>query len=249
MSRRASAIAAPGIVLSHPTSTTRASKRLPRDTSSIESAITSRLTSEVRMPAEPIVIPSEIDTVLNSIGVPPAARIPALTDTASSRRWKLHGPISIHVLSTPTTGRFRSARVNPAAWSIARAGARLGPSVMPPLCHLSGLAWSSATPRSFLHRRALGDLSRCPPSGVRAERPERRGELCKVNHRARALEILAGGGHIEIEEVLPWPARHRAGFQLGQIDVAQREYAQGLEERAGRTLEREDDARLVRRAQ
>ena len=31
------------------------------------------------MPAEPIVMPSEIETVLNSIGVPPAARMPALT--------------------------------------------------------------------------------------------------------------------------------------------------------------------------
>ena len=52
---------------------------LPRATSSIESAITSRLTSEARMPAEPIVMPSEIETVLNSIGVPPAARMPSLS--------------------------------------------------------------------------------------------------------------------------------------------------------------------------
>jgi hypothetical protein len=86
MFSRASAIAPPGMVLSQPTSTTIASKRFPRATSSIESAITSRLTNDVRMPAEPIVIPSEIETVLNSIGVPPAARMPALTDAASSRR-------------------------------------------------------------------------------------------------------------------------------------------------------------------
>ena len=62
-------------------------ERLPRATSSIESAMTSRLTSDARMPGEPIVMPSEIDTVLNSIGVPPAARMPALTRSASSRRW------------------------------------------------------------------------------------------------------------------------------------------------------------------
>ena len=43
-------MAAPGIVLSQPTSTTSASNRLPRATSSIESAITSRLTSDARMP-------------------------------------------------------------------------------------------------------------------------------------------------------------------------------------------------------
>ena len=87
MSRRASAIAAAGMVLSHPTRTTSASKRLPRATSSIESAMTSRLTSDARMPAEPIVMPSEMETVLNSIGVPPAARMPSFSDAASSRRW------------------------------------------------------------------------------------------------------------------------------------------------------------------
>ena len=77
----------PGMVLSQPTSTTIPSKRLPRATSSIESATTSRLTSDAFMPALPIVMPSEIETVLNSSGVPPAARIPAFTSAASSRRW------------------------------------------------------------------------------------------------------------------------------------------------------------------
>ena len=87
MFSRASAIAAAGIVLSQPTSTTRPSKPLPRATSSIESAMTSRLTSEARIPSVPIVIPSEIETVLNSIGVPPALRTPSFTSTARSRRW------------------------------------------------------------------------------------------------------------------------------------------------------------------
>jgi hypothetical protein len=57
---------------------------LPRATSSIESAITSRLISEARIPSVPIVMPSEIDTVLNSIGVAPAARTPAFTCSARS---------------------------------------------------------------------------------------------------------------------------------------------------------------------
>ncbi len=34
--------------------------------------MSSRLTSDMRMPGVPIVMPSEIETVLNSIGVPPA---------------------------------------------------------------------------------------------------------------------------------------------------------------------------------
>ncbi len=68
------------------------------------SATTSRLTRLVFIPAVPIVIPSEIATVLNSIGVPPAALIPSLTNLASARRWKLHGIVSIHVLAIPMIG-------------------------------------------------------------------------------------------------------------------------------------------------
>ena len=56
----------------------------------------------------PIVMPSEIATVLNSIGVPPAALMPSLTCLASARRWKLHGIVSIHVLAMPMIG-FESA--------------------------------------------------------------------------------------------------------------------------------------------
>ena len=64
-----------------------ASKQLPRETSSIESAMTSRLISDARMPGLPMVMPSEMETVLNSIGVPPASRMPSFTEAASSRRW------------------------------------------------------------------------------------------------------------------------------------------------------------------
>ena len=73
-------------------------------TSSIESAITSRLTSAARMPGVPIVIPSEIAIVLSSIGVPPASRMPSLTLADNARRWKLHGIVSIQVLATATIG-------------------------------------------------------------------------------------------------------------------------------------------------
>ena len=48
--------------------------------------MTSRLTSDAFMPSVPIDTPSLTETVLNSIGVPPAARIPSFTDSAS-RRW------------------------------------------------------------------------------------------------------------------------------------------------------------------
>ena len=85
MSMRQSAIAAAGIVLSHPTMSTSPSKLWPRVTSSIESAITSRETSEAFIPCVPMVTPSLTAMVLNSIGVPPAALTPAFTRSASSR--------------------------------------------------------------------------------------------------------------------------------------------------------------------
>ncbi len=103
----------PGIVLSQPESAITASKAWPRVTSSIESAITSRETRLVRMPRVPIVMPSEIATVLNSIGVPPAARMPSLTFAASARRWKLHGIVSIQVEATPMIGFERASASKP----------------------------------------------------------------------------------------------------------------------------------------
>ena len=80
----------------------------PRAISSIESAITSRRPSDAFMPSVPIVMPSLMATVLNSMGVPPAARTPSFTCSASSRRLKLHGIVSVHVLAMPTMGRSMS---------------------------------------------------------------------------------------------------------------------------------------------
>ena len=107
-------------------------------TSSIESAITSRETSDARMPAVPIDTPSETEIVLNSSGVPPASRTPCFTYRASSRWFRLHGIVSIHVVATPISGFARSASVKPAPFSIARAGARSTPSVSAALCRFAG---------------------------------------------------------------------------------------------------------------
>jgi hypothetical protein len=65
------------------------------------------------MPWVPIVTPSETATVLNSIGVPPAARTPSLTFSATARRWKLQGIASIQVLAMPIVGLERSSSSNP----------------------------------------------------------------------------------------------------------------------------------------
>ena len=127
---RAKAIAAAGIVLSQPHNTSTASKQWPFTASSMESAITSRETKDARIPDVPIAIPSVTAMVLNSIGVPPAARIPALACSANSRRFKLHGEIFDQVCTTATIGLAISSSDNPVARNMARAGARSGPVLM-----------------------------------------------------------------------------------------------------------------------
>ena len=67
----------------------------PRATSSTESAMTSRLTSEAFMPSVPVVMASLMAMVLTSMGVPPAARTPSITFCASCRWFQLQGIVPI----------------------------------------------------------------------------------------------------------------------------------------------------------
>ena len=90
------------------------------------------------MPSVPIDTPSETAIVLNSSGVPPASRIPRFTSSASSRWLRLHGIVSIHVVATPISGLARSSSVKPTPFSIERAPARSGPSVIAALFRLAG---------------------------------------------------------------------------------------------------------------
>ena len=81
--RRAAAMSMPGSDLSQPAKVTMASKRSACIIVSIESAMTSRETSEARMPSWPMEMPSETAMVMNSMGKPPAARTPSLDRLAS----------------------------------------------------------------------------------------------------------------------------------------------------------------------
>src|SRR6185503_1882973 len=125
---RAMAITMAGIVLSQPESVTRPSSRWPRVTSSTESAIQSRLISEAFMPSVPMAMPSVTEIVLNSIGVPPLARMPSATFWVSLRWLELQGVSSMQQWATPTSGRARSSSVKPTARKYERAAARSGPS-------------------------------------------------------------------------------------------------------------------------
>ena len=79
------------------------------------------------MPSVPIVMPSEMAIVLNSMGFAPAARMPAFSGAARSRRPKLHGMVSVQTLETPTNGLSMSALVSPIACRNERAAARSRP--------------------------------------------------------------------------------------------------------------------------
>ncbi len=85
------AITHPGIFLSHPPNVTKASNPSHPTTVSIESAITSRETSEYFIPSVPIEIPSEIVIVLKISALPPASSAPAAASRANSSICELHG--------------------------------------------------------------------------------------------------------------------------------------------------------------
>src|SRR5438093_735129 len=164
----------------------------PRATSSIESAITSRETSEVFMPSVPMVMPSLIAMVLNSMGVPPASRTPRFTCSASRRRLKLHGMVSVQVLAMPTSGRARSASEKPVAWKDERAGARSR------RWRSVGLLWRGSSDmdadRSAAWSRGEAPGTACPPRppvlrGLRGGEPGR-----NAPDRARAARAAPGRG-------------------------------------------------------
>ena len=74
-------------------------------------------------------MPSDTAMVLNSMGKPPASETPSLQRLASASSGMLQGVTSFHDEATPTWALEKSSSVMPMARSMARAGARFGPSV------------------------------------------------------------------------------------------------------------------------
>ena len=140
---RAAAISIPGSDLSQPAKVTRPSNRSACIIVSTESAMTSRLTSEARIPSWPMEIPSDTAMVTNSRGKPPASRTPSLARLARRSSGMLHGVTSFHDEATPICGLSQSSSVIPTARSMARAGARVGPSVTSKLRGLMPTSGSS----------------------------------------------------------------------------------------------------------
>ncbi|KAF1041699.1 MAG: hypothetical protein GAK34_02924 [Delftia tsuruhatensis] len=99
----------PGMFLSQPPTTSTPSIHWPPTQVSMQSAITSRLTSEYFMPSVPMDMPSEMVGVPNTCALPPASSMPAMAASASLCRPELHGVIVLWPLATPTMGFLKSS--------------------------------------------------------------------------------------------------------------------------------------------
>ena len=115
--------------LSQPPIATRPSKPSAPITVSIESAITSRDTSENFMPSVPMEMPSETVIVPKSCGIAPALRVAPSARLARPSSPILHGVMVEKPFAMPMMGFSKSLSLNPTARSIARLGERWTPCV------------------------------------------------------------------------------------------------------------------------
>jgi hypothetical protein len=103
----------PGMFLSQPPMATTPSMPSQPTTVSMESAMTSRLTSEYFMPSVPMEMPSEMVMVLKMIALPPAASTPLADSLASPSMCMLHGVTMLQVEAMPTMDFWKSAVSKP----------------------------------------------------------------------------------------------------------------------------------------
>ena len=123
------AITVPGMVLSQPPIPRMASIWWPRTTSSMASAITSRLTREHFIPSWPIASPSVTTKVLNFSGTPPGVPDARLGDGGKVVEVaRCRESPRCPRLPRATMGLSKSSSVKPTARSMARLGMRAMPS-------------------------------------------------------------------------------------------------------------------------
>ena len=209
--------------------------------------MTSRLISDARMPSAPIVMPSDTATVLNSIGVPPASRTPSFTLRGEAAQVEVAradlGPgvgdadqRLVQVGVGEADGLEHGARGR-AARALGQRSAACLSAWDPGSRDASRPRASSWTTRRGPERSTLGYEPSIFSDGANSAR---------CDERAAAAELVLPDGEVQVEQVFPGAAG-RPRFDLGDVDVAQREHAQRLEQRAGRVGQREDDRRLVDR--
>ena len=97
---------------------------------SVESAISSRETSEYFMPSCPIARPSHTAMAGKTSGTPPARATPCFTASTTLSRFMCPGTMSFFELTMPISGRSISSSVRPRAFMSASLGAAEGPLVI-----------------------------------------------------------------------------------------------------------------------
>ena len=107
------AINAAGVFLSQPPTTISASMPSAKATVSMESAMTSRLTSDAFIPSCPMDTPSLTVIVPNVKGTPPASRTPSPALSASLCRCILQGVTLLERLAMPMNGLAMSSSSRP----------------------------------------------------------------------------------------------------------------------------------------
>src|SRR5258708_10747149 len=122
------AMSDPGIFLSHPPMATNPSMPSHPTTVSIESAMTSRDTSEYFIPSVPIEMPSETVMVSKMMALPPTAFAPASASRANWSICMLHGVTMLQVEAMPITGLEKSYVLNTSGLIIALQYYRYGQS-------------------------------------------------------------------------------------------------------------------------
>ena len=91
---------------------------------SMESVMISLWGRQYRIPGLPWAMPSHMATVLNSMGSPPASRIPFFTSSASCFNGSWPGQISFQLLATAIRGLWSKASMEmpaEARWAFAMA--------------------------------------------------------------------------------------------------------------------------------
>ena len=232
------AITQPGIVLSQPESATTPSNMWPRATSSIESAITSRLTSEAFMPSVPIVMPSETaigvelhrraaggaDAVLDPLGEARAGG--SCTASSRSRCWRCRRSAARSASSS-----------KPMPLRYARAAARSGPSRIARLrsAALGLLTWRASL--DGVRGRGAGAPTRRGATGRGAPGRDRPGGRAGACSRCGSAGLVAGERHPLGEHVVgvgQARLRDRPG-QVGELDAVLAQQAAGLRARRRRS--------------
>src|SRR5467141_2174924 len=195
---RAIAIIAPGMFLSQPPTQTTPSISCPFTAVSIESAITSRETSEYFMPSVPMPMPSVTVGKPNSCGIAPAAFTAATARSTSGWMPALQGFIVEWPLATPTIAFWKSPSPKPTARSIARLGERAAPWVMVLLLQLSAMESApdfSVAFRMILTERPSRTFRRAPSKrarGAAKAAPPVTGMTCRLFRMK--LQVSAGQG-------------------------------------------------------